>query len=115
MVNIIVSLGRNGIQDWFLQRVSAIILALYFSFIAIFIYTHPAITFDAWYELYDNTWVKFATLFALISLIIHAWIGMVIVVTDYIKPISLRILLHILIISFLVVCFVFGIIILWSI
>lgn len=115
MFNILVSFGRNGTQDWFWQRASAIVLAIYSVFILTFIALNPDLNFDTWYDFFQNLWVKLATVFAVISLIIHAWIGMITIITDYIKPVFLRILAHSFIILSLIVFLIWGIVILWSI
>ena len=45
------------------------------------------------------------TLLALFSILIHAWIGMWQVLTDYVKPLALRLVLQLAIVVALVVTF----------
>lgn len=90
MVSNVATVGRNGVHDFILVRTSAIILALYTFFIAIFFITTPSVTFDIWHGFFANMGVKIFTLLAIISLVVHAWIGVWQVLSDYIKPAFLR-------------------------
>ena len=90
MVDNVATVGRNGVHDFILIRASAIILVLYTLFLAGFFITTPNVTFDLWHGLFANMGVKIFTLLALISLVVHAWIGIWQVLSDYIKPAFLR-------------------------
>jgi succinate dehydrogenase / fumarate reductase membrane anchor subunit len=83
MVTSITSLGRNGVHDWLLQRVSAVILLGYFLFLAFYIGSHPELTYLQWRGLFGSSWMRAFTLLALFSLCAHAWIGMWTIFTDY--------------------------------
>jgi len=90
MVNIVASAGRNGVHDFILLRASAIILALYIVLLAGFFVVTPSVTYDVWHSFFACTSVKIATLLALLSLVVHAKIGVWQVLSDYIKPAFLR-------------------------
>ncbi len=115
MVKPATSLGRNGLQDWLIQRFSAVILAIYTAFLIGYFITHSPLQYEKWYALFTYKIMQYATLFALFSLILHAWIGIWTVITDYVKPPLLRLLLQIFFMSGLLICLVWGIRILWSI
>jgi succinate dehydrogenase membrane anchor subunit len=90
MVNNAATVGRSGVHDFILIRTSAIILALYFVFISYFFITTAEVTFAVWHNLFASMPVKIFTMLAIISLLIHAWIGVWQVLSDYVKPAFLR-------------------------
>lgn len=115
MVETATSLGRSGLQDWLIQRITAIILAIYTVFLIIYFVTHPTLQYEQWRALFDFNLMKYSSLLALLSLILHAWIGIWTVITDYIKPLLLRLSIQIIIMLALLACFVWGIQIIWRI
>lgn len=114
MVEIATSLGRSGLQDWLIQRVTAIILALYTVFLLVYLFLNPKLSYEEWRLLFASDGMRYASFFVLLSLIAHAWIGIWTVTTDYIKPSSLRLGVQLPIIFALLGCLVWGIRILWS-
>ena len=75
---------------------------------------HQPFTHAAWQELFQKPYVRYGTLFALISLCLHAWVGIWTVLTDYIKPLCLRLPLQLLVIMSLLGNMLWGIYILWG-
>jgi succinate dehydrogenase / fumarate reductase membrane anchor subunit len=111
----VTSLTRNGLRDWLVQRVSAVILAAYTVFLLGFIIFHPGLDFYTWQLLFANNWMRIFSLLALLSLVGHAWVGMWTIVTDYIKQAGLRLVVQVAIILALIVYLFWGIEILWGI
>ncbi len=109
------SLGRNGLQDWLIQRVSAVILAIYTAFLIIYFVMHPALTYEEWHRLFTFKAMQYASLLVLFSLMSHAWIGVWTIITDYVKPLPFRLFLQIFFMMALLICVVWGIRIIWSI
>ncbi|MXP67537.1 succinate dehydrogenase membrane anchor subunit [Pantoea sp. Aalb] len=109
------ALGRNGIHDWLLVRVSAIIMLLYTIYIIGFITITDKITYEIWYSLFSSFFTKFFTLLTLISILIHGWIGIWQVLTDYVKKLSIRLLLQIIIVIALLSYVIYGTIVIWSV
>lgn len=114
MLSRITSLTRSGLKDWFLQRVSAVILTLYVLFLAGFVIGHHPVDYRIWFALYHNIWMKMFTIITLFALFVHTWVGMWTVYTDYVKIISLRIVLQTLTILVLMAYFIGMVQILWS-
>lgn len=115
MVDTVTSLSRSGLHDWLMQRVSAVILGIYVIFLAVFFYSHPQVTYDQWHQLFANLWMKIASIFVLLSLLVHAWVGLWTVTTDYIKLSALRLFIQIVIILALFACFFWGVAIFWGV
>lgn len=90
MVTNAATLGRNGVHDFILLRASAIILALYSIFMMGFFIFTPEITFEIWQGLFANLGMKIFTVLAAMSVLVHAWIGIWQVLTDYVKNAKVR-------------------------
>jgi len=79
------SFSRSGVSDWIIQRVSAVILAIYTLFVLAYLVTHPGMGYQEWRSLFDQNWMRVFTVLALASTCAHAWIGMWTIGTDYIR------------------------------
>lgn len=115
MVRNATSYSSNGLRDWLVQRVSAVILGLYTIFLVVFIVSNPAMDYATWQGLFGQLWMKVFTFIALLSLFAHAWIGVWTVLTDYVKPTCIRVPLEMLVILGLLAYLIWGIEIVWSI
>ncbi len=106
---------RAGLQDWLLQRISAVILALYiFSLLGYGLLENP-LSYERWHALFACTWMRIFSLAALFSLLLHAWIGLWTISTDYLKKIWLRACFQLAIFIALITYFVWGVRILWGV
>ncbi len=90
MVNNVATVGRSGIHDFILIRATAVIMTAYTLFLLGFFITTPEVTFDVWQGFFSSLFTKVFTVLALLSLLIHGWIGVWQVLTDYVKPVFLR-------------------------
>ena len=88
----ITSLTSTGIKDFFVQRVTAVIIAAYFGFVLIYgaCLAHAGqLNYDNWHELFIGgsavSFFKIATLMAYLAVFFHAWVGLWIICGDYIK------------------------------
>lgn len=115
MVKSVLSVAHQGLRDWVLQRVSAIIVAVYSITLISYIVMNPELTYSEWRILFAETWVKVGTLMFVLALSFHAWIGMWTIYTDYIKCAAIRCVMHVGTILLLLACFLWAVIILWSV
>lgn len=115
MVKSVLSVSHQGLRDWIIQRVTAIVMAVYCVGIIVFFFKNTEITFDVWHSLFSQPWVKIATILFLLSILYHAWIGIWTVFTDYVKCYVLRCILNTIVILALVSFFFDGLLILWGI
>ncbi|TLU61343.1 succinate dehydrogenase, hydrophobic membrane anchor protein [Thalassotalea litorea] len=90
MVNNVATLGRSGVHDFILIRASAIILALYSIFMLGFFIVSDDVTYESWTALFACLPMKIFTILAVLAVLIHAWIGIWQVLTDYVKNTALR-------------------------
>ena len=121
MVTAVTSFGRSGLYDWLIQRVTAVIMGAYTIFLAVYILAHPELSFVEWQGLFGHLWMRVFSLLTLISIAVHAWIGMWSVLTDYVtirlmgpKATFLRILAQMLMGLVTVTYVIWGIEILWG-
>ncbi|USD36354.1 MULTISPECIES: succinate dehydrogenase, hydrophobic membrane anchor protein [Ferrimonas] len=115
MVKNAATFGRSGVQDFVLIRASALVMLAYLLFLVGYLVTTPELTFAAWQGLFASVAMKVFTLLALFSVLIHGWIGMWQVVTDYIKPAKLRAFLLFVINVVLLAYLATGVVVLWGV
>lgn len=113
-VRAITSLGRSGVSDFLLQRVSAIIMLAYVVFLTYFWLAHMPLDYTTWKELFSHLGMRIFSLLTLLGLLAHAWIGIWTILTDYVKGSALRGTLQILIIFAFIGALAWGVQILWS-
>lgn len=114
MLRTVTNLGRSGLQDWLIQRISAVILAAYAIVIVSFWLLNFGCEPSVWQSFFYNIYMRIATLLALISLIAHAWIGVWTITTDYLKITWLRLSIQILVYIVLLLYLIWGLQILWA-
>ena len=114
MVNRAVVGAHYGLRDWLAQRVTAVVMALYSLLFVVTLVAAPQIDYTTWRMLFAPQWMKLATLLFLFSLYLHAWVGVRNIFMDYVKQSGLRLVLHVLTISWLVVCGLWSVQILWG-
>ncbi|MBD1571852.1 succinate dehydrogenase, hydrophobic membrane anchor protein [Vibrio sp. S17_S38] len=115
MVKSISSVGRNGVHDYLLIRASGIVLTLYTLYMVGFLTFGGEINYLSWNAFFGSTFTKVFTMIALVAILIHAWIGLWQVLTDYIKPAKLRAVLQFAVIVALSAYFFSGLFILWGV
>lgn len=113
MVSNASALGRTGIQDWLLIRGSAIVIALYVLYIVGFVAINDS-TYDVWRGFFASSVTKVFTILTLFSILVHAWIGMWQVLTDYVKPLAIRLVLQLAIVVGLLAYLIYGTIVVWG-
>ena len=112
---------RSGVFDWLIQRVSAIVVALYIIILLGWILLAGEVTYVTWRELFSSTWMQLFTLITLLATCAHAWIGMWTIGSDYLRSRTLgegadtlRHVYQIVCILILLVYFFWGVKILWG-
>lgn len=114
MVTSVTSLTGNGLKDWLLQRVSAVYLLGYALFLIGYTALHSPFDYAQWSLLFHCQIVKIATVLALLMFLVHAWIGIWTVTTDYLRHTGLRLSIQTLVALFLSAQFIWGLMIVWG-
>lgn len=122
MVKSVTSLGRSGLSDWLLQRVSALIMSAYLIFIVGFFVLNPSPSYEQWSGLHSSLAMRIFSLLTILSIAAHAWIGIWCVLTDYItvrligpKATPIRMFLQLAMIAVILFYVVWTLDILWGI
>jgi succinate dehydrogenase / fumarate reductase membrane anchor subunit len=96
MVNRIVVGAHYGLRDWLAQRVTAVFMVVYSIIFAIGALTLPEMSYEAWSGLFAGGFMRFVTFLFFLALFYHAWVGIRDIYMDYIKPVSIRLTLHVI-------------------
>ena len=86
-------LTGSGSRDWVVQRISAVVLAVYSLVMLGLFLTHQP-TFELWQGFMLSLPMRLFTLLMILALVGHAWVGMWTVLTDYVKSNGLRFVLQ---------------------
>ena len=122
MVKSVTSLGRSGLSDWLLQRVSALIMSAYLIFMVGFFVLNPSPSYEQWSGLHSSLAMRIFSLLTILSIAAHAWIGIWCVLTDYItvrligpKATPIRMFLQLAMIAVILFYVIWTLDILWGI
>ncbi len=94
MVTRVVVGAHYGLKDWLGQRITAVVMAVYTLIFAVGVLLMGELNYDNWRGLFAGGFMRFATFLFFASLMYHAWVGVRDIYMDYIKPTSVRLVLH---------------------
>jgi len=107
-------LTGSGTRDWIVQRISAVVLAIYSVVVLGFFLTHGQVTYDEWVRFMMSLPMRLFSLVAILALAGHAWVGIWTVLTDYVKSSGMRLVLQALMIVTILVYLFWGVMIFWG-
>ena len=109
------SVGAHyGLRDWLSQRVTAIVITLYTALFLTILLWNGGMDHATWQALFAGDAFRLATFLFLVSLFVHAWVGVRNILMDYAKPMGVRLALEIVVICALVAYAGWTIQILWG-
>lgn len=111
MIKSATGLTGSGSRDWIVQRISAVVLAVYSVVMLVWFVTHPHPSYELWRGFMLSMPMRLFSVLAIISLAGHAWVGMWTVFTDYIKSSGLRLVLQSAMILAVIVYLFWGVMI----
>lgn len=114
MVNRVVTGAHYGLRDWLIQRITAVMMAVYSVALAAYLLLQPRLNYDVWTGLFSSQPMRTFTLLFLLSLFYHAWIGIRDIVMDYVKPAGVRLVIHVLVILVSLLYAIWVVQILWG-
>lgn len=115
MVKSLLAVYHQGLKSWIIQRVTSVFMVIYILGLAGFFATHPDIEFPDWHNFFSYFFVKLGTILFISSLILHAWVGIWTILTDYVKSFSVRLMLEVIVFLALAMFFFAGLFILFSV
>lgn len=114
MVKRIVVGAHYGLRGWLVQRISAVVMAVYTILLIAILFSQPRLDYATWTGVFQNQWIRLATLLFLLSLLLHAWVGMRDILMDYIHHTGARLTLEILTVLALTLYALWSLEILWG-
>lgn len=114
MVSRVITGAHYGLKDWLVQRVTAIVMAIYSVLLIGTVLVCSPASYEEWRALFAPQWMRLASLLFFLSMFWHAWIGMRDILMDYIKPTAARLGLQVVVILLLVAYAAWAAQILWS-
>ena len=112
----IVTGAHYGLRDWLAQRVTAILMALFTVLVlAQVIISSGPIGYEQWAGIFAAQWMKFLTFGVILALLWHVWVGVRDIWMDYIKPVGVRLVLHVFTLVWLVGCAGWAVQALWRV
>jgi succinate dehydrogenase / fumarate reductase membrane anchor subunit len=106
--------AHYGLRDWLGQRITAALMALFTILVLTrILFSKGPIGYELWAGIFSSQWMKALTFTVIIALLYHVWVGMRDIWMDYIKPVWLRLTLHVFTLVWLIACAGWGIQILW--
>lgn len=109
-----VAVESPGARQWVMQRASAVVLAAYALFWMGFFFLGGKVNYVGWKELFAQEWMQGFTFLALVSLAVHAWVGLWTIITDYVGQPFLRGVLEFLVAVVLIGDVIWGSLVLWG-
>jgi succinate dehydrogenase / fumarate reductase membrane anchor subunit len=106
--------AHYGLRDWLMQRITAVAIAIYVVLLLGILLFTPGMDLAAWQGLFASQAFKLATFVALISVFLHAWVGMREIIMDYIRSTAVRLALEVVVIVALLVYTGWTMQILWG-
>jgi succinate dehydrogenase / fumarate reductase membrane anchor subunit len=86
--------AHYGLKDWLLQRLTAVVMALYTLLLLAVALWHGGLDYEAWRALFAGGPFRLATFLFMCALLYHAWVGVRDIYMDYIKPVGVRLALQ---------------------
>ena len=106
--------AHYGLMDWLVQRLSAIVMALYTVLLLAIVLWNGGLDYARWTSLFAHGGFRLASFLFMVSLLYHAWIGMRDVYMDYLKPVGVRLAFEAVTVVVLVAYLGWTIQILWG-
>lgn len=115
MVKRVISGAHYGLRDWLMQRITGVVMALYLLAFAVFLLTHLPLRYADWHDFFGCQVVRLGTFLFLLSLFLHAWVGVRDVFMDYLGHVIVRLTAQVLAILTLTAYAAWSFQILWGI
>ncbi len=106
--------AHYGLLDWLVQRITAVAMVAYTLVMVVALVRMPQFDYVHWKAIWSVTMMRYGTALFLLSLYLHAWIGVRDIFMDYIKNAGLRLTLYVFTIGALAWYAIWSIQILWG-
>ncbi|MDX1803434.1 MAG: succinate dehydrogenase, hydrophobic membrane anchor protein [Alcanivorax sp.] len=121
MVTSVTSLGRNGLYDWLIQRVSAVVIGVYLIGMLGYLIGSGDLDYGTWKAFMGSVPMQIANTLLVFSVAAHTWIGLWGVTTDYLTGLTfgkaatgVRLVAQMAIALLLLVYVLWGLVMIWG-
>jgi succinate dehydrogenase / fumarate reductase, membrane anchor subunit len=105
--------AHYGLRDWLSQRVTAALMALFTLAVIVQVLLPGEMGYDKWAGIFSRQWMQALTFVVILSLLVHAWVGMRDILMDYVKSVAVRLAMQVFTIVWLIGCAGGAIQVLW--
>lgn len=106
--------AHYGLRDWLSQRITAALMAIFTAIVLVQVLTTPGeLGYHQWSGIFAAQWMKVLTFVVIVALLYHVWVGMRDIWMDYVKSVSVRLVLQVFSLVWLVGCAGWAIQVLW--
>jgi succinate dehydrogenase / fumarate reductase membrane anchor subunit len=105
--------AHYGLRDWLAQRVTALLMALFTLVVLLQLLMPGELGYDRWAGIFAAQWMKALSFVVVLSLALHAWVGVRDILMDYVKPVGVRLLVQVFAIVWLLGCAGWAVQVLW--
>ncbi len=109
----VVTGAHYGLRDWLAQRITAVLMALFTVLVLVQVLFGGELNYYSWSGIFAQQWMKFITFVVILAMLYHVWVGVRDIFMDYIKPVGIRLALHVFAIVWLLGCAGWAIQVLW--
>jgi len=106
--------AHYGWRDWLSQRITAAVMGLYTLLVLGIVLWHGGLDYAVWKALFASHVFRLATFLFIVSLLLHAWVGVRNIAMDYVKPTAMRLVVQVTVICVLIAYAGWTIEILWG-
>ena len=106
--------AHYGLTDWLVQRVTAVVMIVYALLVIMVLVRIPQFDYWHWQAVWQVPMMRYCTALFLLSLFLHAWVGVRDIFMDYIKDAGLRLTLYVFVVIALAWYAIWSVQILWG-
>jgi succinate dehydrogenase / fumarate reductase membrane anchor subunit len=88
------SVQGQGFRAWLLQRISAVYIGIYLVVASVCIMINiDNVSYVQWQQMLSTPFINISLLLFFYAIFLHTWIGSRDIIIDYVKPVSMRLVL----------------------
>jgi succinate dehydrogenase / fumarate reductase membrane anchor subunit len=106
--------AHYGLTDWLVQRITAVVMIVYTLLVSMVLVRVPQFDYWHWKSVWSVPMMRYCSALFLLSLFLHAWIGVRDIFMDYIKDAGLRLTLYVFVVIALAWYAIWSVQILWG-
>jgi succinate dehydrogenase / fumarate reductase, membrane anchor subunit len=106
--------AHYGLGAWLMQRLTAVVMVAYTVFMVAYVVWCAPQGYADWKAMFSGHFIRLFTMFFIVSLLYHAWVGVRDIVMDYMKATAVRLTAQSIVGAALVFYLIWSVSILWG-